>query len=210
MALITIKDNGRNNKISIDDDVTADINRIPLVISGNDNVIKISSGVQLNTSFINVIGSNCHLEIGCGCRFIRGNLILDQASSIIIGNYNTWASGVFRAEHETSIIIGNECMFAADIHIRTSDGHGIFDKITKERLNDSADVIIGDHVWLGQSSSVGKGVEIQRGTVLGQMSLATGKLQANSIYAGVPAKKIKDGITWTSGLTYDSIPKHYR
>lgn len=208
--MINIKDNGSNNTIFVSDDVTSDINRVPIVISGNNNKVHICSGVELNSSLINVIGSDCYIYIGGNCRFIRGNLIVNQSSSIIIGSGTTWASGAFRAEHESTINIGKDCMFAADIHIRTSDGHGIFDRKTKMHLNPSADVLIGDRVWLGHDASISKGTTIGNGVVVGQKSLTTGTLKPNSIYGGVPAKLIREDIVWSAGLTFDSIPLQYR
>lgn len=208
---IKIIDYGQGNNISIADNVKVDPNKkLSISIKGNNNKIIISSGVELNNSLIQIVGSDCTLQIGSNCRFINCNLILDQSSSILIGARTVWSSGVLRAEHKSTIRVGADCMFSADIHVRTTDGHGIFDLTTKERVNFAADVVIENHVWLGHSVYVNKGTTIGTCSIIGMSSVATGKLDPYSIYAGVPAKKIKDGVTWSSGLTFDSIPLPYR
>jgi acetyltransferase-like isoleucine patch superfamily enzyme len=208
--MLTIEDKGKNNVIDIHDSATANSGRLPLMISGNNNKVIIGKDVQLRDSFINIIGSDCVVEIGDECVFIRAQLILNEASKIIIGAKTTWVGGFCRAEQGGSIVVGCDCMFSGDINIRTSDGHGIFDLETQEIINPPKDIVIHPRVWLGYGSTVSKGTIIGQCTVLGQMSLATGTLDANCIYAGVPAKKIRSGITWSRGMTYDTIPKHFR
>lgn len=94
--------------------------------------------------------------------------------------------------------------------IRTSDGHGIFDASTKECINQPSDVLIGDHVWLGNSSRVNKGSTIHSGSVIGQGSIVSKVVDGNCIYAGIPAKKIKENIVWSRSDSYEKIPEEYR
>lgn len=210
-SAVIVIDTGKENYISIAPDVMVDPKRqFSVVIRGNNNKLIIHSGVDLQNTVVQMIGDNCTLEIGAGCIFQRCHLILDQQSSISIGEGTTWASGVLRAEHNTSITVGRDCMFSAEIHVRTTDGHGIFDVATKERINFAANVEIGDHVWIGHTSRVNKGTKIGRCSVLGMFSVATGKLDAHSVYAGCPARKVKEGITWSRELDFEAIPELYQ
>ena len=57
-------------------------------------------------------------------------------------------------------------------------------------LNDLT--IIEDDVWVGYGSTIMSGVKIGRGSIIGAGSVVTKDVAPYSIYAGVPAKKIKD------------------
>lgn len=50
---------------------------------------------------------------------------------------------------------------------------------------------IGDDVWIGYGSTIMQGVEISNGAIIAAGSVVTSNVDAYSIYAGVPAKKIR-------------------
>ena len=52
--------------------------------------------------------------------------------------------------------------------------------------------IIGNDVWIGFGAVVMSGVEISDGTIIAAGSVVTHDTEPYSIYAGVPAKKIRD------------------
>lgn len=54
------------------------------------------------------------------------------------------------------------------------------------------ETLIGRDVWIGASSIILTGVEIGDGAIIGAGSVVTKNVEEYSIYAGVPAKKIKD------------------
>lgn len=56
---------------------------------------------------------------------------------------------------------------------------------------DHSDVVIGQHVIVGTASVLLPGAIVEDGVAVGAMSLVKGRLSANSIYAGVPAKFVK-------------------
>ena len=51
---------------------------------------------------------------------------------------------------------------------------------------------IGDDVWIGYGSTIIQGVKINDGAIIAACSLVTKDVDAYSIYAGNPAKKIAD------------------
>jgi acetyltransferase-like isoleucine patch superfamily enzyme len=53
-------------------------------------------------------------------------------------------------------------------------------------------VIISDDVWVGYGSIILSGVKIGQGSIIAAGSLVTKDVEPFSIYAGVPAKKIKN------------------
>jgi chloramphenicol O-acetyltransferase type B len=51
---------------------------------------------------------------------------------------------------------------------------------------------IGDDVWIGYGSTIMQGVEISNGAIIAAGSVVTSNVEEYSIYAGVPAKKIRN------------------
>jgi len=95
------------------------------------------------------------------------------------------------------IIVGEDCMFAANIALRTSDLHAMIDMTTGARLNPTADVVLEPHVWLGDHVIVGKGVCVKLGSVVGARSLVNKTFPRFSLLGGTPAKRIRGDVTWT-------------
>lgn len=67
---------------------------------------------------------------------------------------------------------------------------------TGERINPAADVILGDHVWVGLKVQVLKGVRVGEHSILAAGCVVIRDVPAHTIVAGVPAKPIRSGITW--------------
>lgn len=95
------------------------------------------------------------------------------------------------------IFIGHDCMFSTQVYARTSDSHSMYSYASGERINLDGSVIIGDHVWVGRDISFNKGVIVSDDVVIGQGSVISGNLhESHCCYAGVPAKKLRENITW--------------
>lgn len=62
----------------------------------------------------------------------------------------------------------------------------------REALNDT---FIGEDVWIGARSIVMTGVKIGDGAIIAAGSVVTRDVEPYAVYAGVPAKKIKDRFT---------------
>lgn len=88
------------------------------------------------------------------------------------------------------IEIGAGCAISWDVQIIDSDQHAIDGVIA------TAPIRIGDHVWIGQRASILKGVTIGDGAIVAAGSLVTGDVPAGSLVAGVPAKLLRESVTW--------------
>ena len=89
------------------------------------------------------------------------------------------------------IEIGDNVDIAAFCKILT---HG-FDWAVLQRqygivLGSAGKVKIGNNVFIGQNTTILKGTIIEDNVIIGANSLVCKKCEANSVYAGVPAKKI--------------------
>jgi acetyltransferase-like isoleucine patch superfamily enzyme len=108
-----------------------------------------------------------------------------------------------------TVTIGAGCMLSSQVVVRTSDGHGIFDA-TGEQLNLPAPVTVGDQVWLGNGVRVSKGCSIGSNAIVGQLSLAVGSLEPFGLYVGVPARRVRAGVTWSRTGRWEDAPEEFR
>lgn len=99
------------------------------------------------------------------------------------------------ATERKNILIGNQCLLSFECYFRTADPHLIYDTKTKQRLNFSKSILIGDHVWIGQNVLLLKNTVIGSGAIIGGNSVVSGKkLSSNTVYAGNPIKKIRSHV----------------
>ena len=107
--------------------------------------------------------SGCNIEIGKGC-VINSNTILDaREGKIIIGDH---------------VDIARDCVFWTGEH----DSH------THEVKR--GNVKIGDYCWIGFRSIITPGVTVGNSTICAANAVMTKDAEPDSIYAGIPAKKI--------------------
>ena len=166
-------------------------------ISGANNTITIAPKNQLIDCSISIRGKNCKVYIENNCTLKHLELWLeDDGSEIFIGNTTSMEGGHIAATEGESIKIGNDCMFSHRIEIRSGDSHSIFQKNTDTRINKAKSVVIGSHVWLGADAKILKGSVINNGAVIATAAVVTGIVEENSVYAGNPAKKVKENIYW--------------
>lgn len=150
-----------------------------------------------------VLGRNSVLEIGDNCK-ISGTISIGFNSRIKIGsNFYVTSNVTMRAVETTEIIIGDDCLLGTDVAIRTTDGHPIYDMVSRERLNASKSLIIGNHVWVADDVLILKGAGIGDASVVGAKSVLTKSIPNNCIAAGNPARIVKTGTTW------EHSPKHH-
>lgn len=96
------------------------------------------------------------------------------------------------------IIFGQKNLISWNTLFMDSDMHTIIDKTTQKVLNDDATIHLGDHIWVGCSCTILKGVSLADNTII-----AAGTLLAKSNYSsdciiGQGQKIIKTDITWQS------------
>jgi acetyltransferase-like isoleucine patch superfamily enzyme len=89
-------------------------------------------------------------------------------------------------------------MLSREVNMNTSDFHSIIDKNTNLRINIPQNIIIHDNVWIGFNTRINKGAVIGEHSVVATAAIVPGKhYHSNVILAGVPAKIIKENITWS-------------
>ena len=127
-----------------------------------------------------ILGSNVHLSATTGSTLILGSKT-DKSLTI---NYGTQILA-----HE-KIEIGSGCMLSWDIIIMDSNMHIIVGSKTHKPIT------IQDNVWIGFRATVLKGVNIGEGAVIGATAVVVNSVPNNTIYAGNPAKIVKENVSW--------------
>jgi len=92
------------------------------------------------------------------------------------------------------VSVGRYVMFAKNVSI-IGDDH-VFDKVGVPMIFSGRPVrkktTIGDDVWIGQNSIIMCGVSIGSGSIVAAGSVVTKNIPEGQIWAGIPAKYIKD------------------
>ena len=129
---------------------------------------------------------------------------INNNCSFVVGR-NVYFNGQLSAvvSEERTIAIGDGCLLSFGIWIRTADPHLIIDVRTRRRINPSKDVVVGDHVWIGQDALLLKGTTIGSGSIVGARSVVAGKrIPSNASWAGNPVRRVRDGVFWEDSCVH--------
>lgn len=210
--MLLIKDlynyvDGFNNKIIVGDGVKAN-KMFSITFMENGASVIVGKNTNLTDATI-ILGKNASLTLGDNC-ILKGKVSVGSFSSVVIGhNLDVTDNLYIRVVEATSLHIGDGCLIASDVIIRTSDGHPIYDLTNGEHINKGRNIIIGRHVWLGDQVVILKGVTINDGGIIAMRSVVTKDVPATSIVAGIPARVIRKNCTWEYSLT-DHTAEYYR
>ena len=108
---------------------------------------------------------------------------------INIGDYVLMSPGT-NLRCAKKITIGKSTMIASDVTITDSDWHGIYDRT--DYVASPKEIVISENVWIGERALILKGSKIGKNSIIGAGSVVTGEIPPNCVYAGNPAKHVKD------------------
>ena len=188
----------KGNRVICSDEIVME--NVSVVFKGRDNTLIISDRRKnIKNLRIEFSAHNGVLVIGNtqSPAALRGALRIGYESLLMIGDDVTSTMPVLVcAVEQTKILIGDDCMFASENHVRTDDAHAIFDVVTGQRLNMSQDIIIGAHVWVSYASKIFGGTVIGEGSIVGLNSVVKGRYPNNVTLAGSPSKILKRNVAW--------------
>lgn len=159
--------------------------------------VEFSKGAKFNGSIF-FLREDSQVIVGDGS-LLRGRSSLGANSTIRLGKgvYSGSNLQITTAE-SCSVDIGEDVLIANDCRFRADDSHPIFDGITGKRINKSASITIGKHVWVGQEVFLMPGSLVGEGSVVGARAIVTKSrsIPANSLAVGSPAKVVRKNIVW--------------
>lgn len=113
-----------------------------------------------------------------------------RSNGVKIGN-NTKIGNSFSLISNKGIEIGSNCLIGNQVKIFDSDFHSLeVDRSCSKASSKS--ITIADNVFIGDNVLILKGVSIGENSVIGAGSVVTQSVGNNEVYAGNPAKKIKN------------------
>jgi acetyltransferase-like isoleucine patch superfamily enzyme len=153
-------------------------------------VLRFTNWLPDNVVFIRLRGRLARPFFGsCGKKLgIGRDVTFYNSSNIHIGNWVYVAKGSWFSASE-SITIEDEVLFGPYVCVASSN-HTLLDGSYRFGKPDKGPVLIKKGSWIGAHGVILKGTVLGQGTVLAANSVLTKPSEDNSVYAGVPAKKI--------------------
>ncbi len=188
------------NFLFIHKEANANFDRID--ISGSGNCVFIDRGFKSQGGSIKTQGKSSFIYLGQFVSLSKVAILMkNNDGSFIVDSGSSWQGGAaIVQENNQSIRIGKNCMFSSQVDFMTSDSHPIFDMETNIRLNPAASIEVESDVWLGRGVKVNKGVSVKSGSIVGQGAIVTKDTQPHCLYAGIPARLIREGVRWERSL----------
>ena len=167
-------------------------------INGKNNTLVCEENVNLWNSRIDFNGNNSILYLSSNKFDYAVNISINENNICFIGKNNFFnGTTTIVLSESKNVIIGADCLFSYEVSLRVADVHLIYDTKTKERLNYSKSIYIGDHIWLGQNALILKGTQIGSGSIIGANSVLSNKIiPSNTTFAGSPARLTKENTFW--------------
>ncbi len=149
----------------------------------NAGRVEFGDRVRINSSrFKNIIGGDHRTSI-----IVKKDAFLKLGENVRISN-----SAIYCAKN---IVIGDNTMIGGSTKIWDTDFHPLN---STERLNNpnagfvAKPVIIGNNAFIGAFSIILKGTQIGDNSIIGAGSVVSGTVPENQIWAGNPARFIKN------------------
>lgn len=175
-----------------------------LIIEQN---VQIASGADITSRY------QSEIVIENNARIDKDAAIFVKYSSILrIGERSTFCFGlnIINVFH-SNIIIGMNCMVSHRVSIICNDGHPIYDVYSGEIVNSGKAICIEDNVWLGANSTVMSESRIGTGSILAAQSLLKNRtIPSFCSSGGIPAKVLRQGISWSRSLSTWAIERKKR
>src|SRR3954447_26592274 len=117
-----------------------------------------------------------------GCFFFSDQVRLGEWS---------WINHRCYFDSRAEIVIGERCAIGMEAMLCTST-HAVGDAHRRAGAYETAPITVGDGVWIGTRAMILPGVTIADSCIVAAGAVVTGDLDAHGVYAGVPARRIRD------------------
>lgn len=146
--------------------------------------IKYKYKMQKNMNMVKNFGGM--ISSGCSLAF---------PENISIGRNSYINGGDILASKNATITIGENCLISYNVHMR-KDMHLYHDLNTS--INNQGyiekSIVIEDDIWIGYGAQIMAGVTVAKGSVIAAGAVVTKNTEPYGLYAGVPARRIKERV----------------
>lgn len=183
------------NRIEID---PRDIDRVKLRVTGDNNIVIVKklSDETVGKVSISLAGNDCSIILDAGINIgealnifagqIHPNFGKINNTHIYIGKGTSFEkTTIATANANSSIEIGERCMFSYGITVYNTDSHPIIDAASGNIINKVKQLKIGDHVWVGANATILKNTHIPDDCIVGWGAVVNSK----SLYPPPPPRK---------------------
>ncbi len=188
---------GRNTQIAEETEINL----------GSNSTVNIGNNVKLSSGSTLRCEDNSTLNIGDGCVFGKSKVV--SRNNVFIGTKSIFNDGlILICEENTNIKIGNNVLVSSNVHMRSGNGHSLFDVSQKMNISEkNKHIVIGNHVWIGQDTTILFNSELDDECVVGAKSLVKNRHKKGSLVYGVPAKTMRNNIRWDirNHMTYEEF-----
>lgn len=195
LNVLSAYEDDNNNRIVYDG---PDISGVRIEFTGAGNTLNVAQSVRIAKLTVVFDCDNGTMTMGSS-KFgsFSGWVRIGQDSTVRLGeNLTTTNTCVISAVEGTSVVVGNDVMLASENELRSDDGHAIFDVRSGQRVNQSQDICVGNHVWLAKRAVLLGGASVADGSVIGFGSIVTGDIPNNCVAVGSPARVVRRDVAW--------------
>lgn len=129
------------------------------------------------------------IRIGKGTKVVAPVYIPKQ--SILLVGEKCWIGRKLTIEGNGEVHIADNCDLGPEVSFITGS-HEIGNADRRAGKGFNGIIRIASGVWLGAKTVILPNIDIGKGTVVGAAAVVTKTLQDNGVYAGSPAKRIRD------------------
>jgi len=148
----------------------------------------LQTNCYIDTSVI--ITNKYNFTCGEGCAIYHGSYILNSSGKVTLGNSSHLASMCYLNVCHGNLVIGDDVAIGPGTKIIVYSNHyESAKKVTNVKI--TKDVVIENNVLIGANCTILPGTIIHDNVVIGANSVVKGDIKSNSIYAGIPVRRIK-------------------